>query len=102
MGYALCKLHNFCIDQWEERFLESSAQDQFAVSINGGFQLDTTQDGFPQPTELLDGSYHNDGAHRHYQQQQELPNPTEVSPRQCIINIVRENNLTRPTPIGWG
>jgi len=60
--YALCKLHNFCIDENEEEIVESSAQDQFTLSLSGGIPLDASQDGFLRPSELLDGPYNSDGA----------------------------------------
>jgi hypothetical protein len=88
---ALCKLHNFCIDQREE-LEELTVADTFNVMQEGGFSLGRGS----RPSELLDGGFDNNdvayqNALRSSQRKLDLP-------IYKMLQYIENNGYTRPPP----
>lgn len=100
---ALCKLHNFCIDQRQPE-VNMAAQDEFNVAAAGGIPLDRTNDNETRPSQLLDG---NERATEDFdratlvREQRRARRLVETLPRDKVLNIVQENNLQRVLPLNW-
>ena len=106
---ALCKLHNYCID---EKMPEMSAQDELNIDIEGGFSLAQQQTTnsqatgeIPRPSALLDGNElprdDFDRAAMAREERMAERNTTGPLPRDTLLRIVEENNLQRIVPVDW-
>ena len=104
---ALCKLHNFCID---EKMPEMSAQDELNIDIEGGFSIAPTPSpravsDVPRPSALLDGNElprdDFDRAAMTREERMAERNTTGPLPRDTLLQIVEENNLQRIVPADW-
>jgi hypothetical protein len=102
---ALCKLHNFCIDQSCDNLDSPSVQDIANIAINGGLHLPRMDNnegaywsydasgGLDRLNDLLDGGFHMDdhtcSQRRQYRYKTDLP-------CHSILNYVTMMDYQRP------
>ena len=102
---ALCKLHNFCIDQSCDNLDSPSVHDIANIAMNGGLHLPRMDNnggaywsydasgGLDRLNDLLDGGFHMDdhtrSQRRQYRRQTDLP-------CHSILNYVRMMDYQRP------
>lgn len=101
---ALCKLHNFCINQsLNEMENESSdeiptelASDTYQISLEGGIHIGDHM-------QLLDGGHHNDDTTSYYRRRLvDIERARhEIFPRETLYKHICNENLRRPTPAKW-
>jgi DDE superfamily endonuclease len=99
---ALCRLHNFCIDENSPNAEPPLAVDtEFAV-MHAGVELNVTAKNALEPTDLLHGGEHSDDVvpRNIRRQQQRLQEPV-VLPQEIMHDDVTNKVLQRPTPRGW-
>lgn len=108
---ALCRLHNFCIEQKLERKLESAqaapllAQDSSDIAAHGGIPLVRHGQNNLSPDQLLHGGAHFGDLNRNLRRQLENNARREASdgmlPRERLHDIVETKELRRPPPESW-
>jgi DDE superfamily endonuclease len=110
--FALCKIHNFCIDQNESIADAGSCQDSFHVAMGGGIEMTdwdedfgTMERGLGRPSEVLDGGDHRDDYNRVVTRLEgrieARNNVNSEIPQVILLRSIEEQNLARPRPKGW-
>jgi hypothetical protein len=91
---ALCKLHNFCIDQREELSEDLCVVDSFYVATQGGFAQSASSQ---RPHHLLDAGVpdNNDAA---YTSACRSSNKKTDLPIYKMLQYIENNGYTRPIP----
>jgi hypothetical protein len=92
---ALCKLHNFCIDEREAAMenLQLTVDDNFHVAMEGGFTLDSAD---VRIDELLDGGL--DPEDPAYRNALRAANRREDLPYRQMLQYIEDNGYERPAP----
>ena len=100
---ALCKLHNYCINNNDSKPPSLSAQDMFTISSEGAIPLDETQGNSQRPSQLLGGNDHPTDDFDRATMSRELRQASSLqnSPRDNLLSIIQENNLQRVLPNDW-
>ena len=114
---ALCKLHNFCIDEKDERISKLTPGDSIDITMQGGIDLESpSQDGngnenvevvenveddgddgtyrtMRRVDDLLDGGQHRDD---HSPNWARLPNQTSL-PFWSMLTYIEQQGFQRPS-----
>jgi hypothetical protein len=88
---ALCKLHNFCIDQREKADCSSASTDNFNILQEGGFNLDRNE----LPHELMDTGNDIDCE---YQMASRESRAKSDLPVYSLLQYIDDMGYKRPTP----
>jgi len=89
LTHALCKLHNYCIDEGEIKSYAQTRGDAFFSAVSGSIVMDTDNSGNVLPTEISHGGEHSDDFDRRRAH-------TNYLPRDKMLTIVRVKDLRRP------
>jgi len=89
---ALCKLHNFCIDQ-REQSEDLTVPDAFHIMQEGGFELESST---TRPSMLLDGGFDNNDTA--YQSARRGSEKKLDLPIYKMLKYIENNGYTRPPP----
>jgi hypothetical protein len=104
MVLALCKLHNFCIDEKDNAVQSTALEDVRAIFLSGGLLLPridkddatwTNNEQDDRVTGLLDGGEHADDDHSR-QQELSLFRRHVHLPYKVLLSHVLANKFTRP------
>lgn len=96
LTHTLYKLHNFCIDQNEERVSDIIEMDKFIRILCGYMPLSVTHDGESIPDQLLSGGDHwDDCEHIRRRKARKHSRNRSILPRDDMVALVRERNLQR-------
>jgi hypothetical protein len=95
---ALAKLHNFCIDCFEEAPPRNPVDHYTLVTNPSGFvnlEVQENSENVALPSQLMGGGHHWDDIDRTFRRNQNL----ETLPRQRLLEQVANSHLVRPRPI---
>jgi DDE superfamily endonuclease len=110
---ALCRLHNYCIDNdntpsntaGEEGdnpyLIPPLEQDQAYMAAFSAIDLQATDNNPLEPTGLLHGGEHFDDVNRNIRRRRQEPMGYGVLPQQTLHDSVVNQGLRRPTPRTW-
>ena len=96
---ALAKLHNFCIEEKDNDVPAMASADELVIEMEGAVPLETAD---RIPLQLLGGGSHFDDHDRATRRRQEYRNrgtPQAQLPRDHLLDLVDQANLSRPVPI---
>ena len=91
LTYCLCKLHNYCTNENEQKHHEKTKIDAFYTSVNGSVSMETDADGNQLPKEIVNGGEHSDDF-----LQKRIP--IDNIPRERLLQLVIEKDLKRHSP----
>jgi DDE superfamily endonuclease len=96
---ACCKLHNYCINNDDATVPIPREGDIMNVLLEGGIPLDSTTDY--RPCQLLDGGNHSTDFGRFSTRRRSEYRQSELLPRDKLLQIIKDKDLRRPTPVAW-
>ena len=89
MTCSLCKLHDHCVDEREEKCCAQTRGDAFHSAESGSIVMDTNSSGNVLATDISHGGEHADDFDRRRVHNNYLP-------RDKMLTIVRVKDLRRP------
>jgi hypothetical protein len=97
---CMCKLHNFCIDENDVQVPLPTAQDAAQIMAEGGVPMEGDDN---RPDQLLDGGNHFDDISSYHLRQARNASArhAERSPREILLQIIKDQDFQRPRPKGW-
>jgi DDE superfamily endonuclease len=100
---ALCRLHNYCIDQRLSEVPTALAADTLEIVSNGGIPLIRTSENESRPEQLLDVGAHNDdtSAFCHRQFAKHGMGKNDEVPREYLHAKIVQGGYQRPPPKRW-
>ncbi len=94
---ALCRLHNYCINQRMDP--GEPLEDVIAYNVShGGFEIEETNGERIRPTALIGGGDHFDDVPCNVRRRQALSSRHH---KDCLLQSVINQGLAHPKPVGW-